>query len=893
MRIAILDSYDNLCTFIDNDVPKAMHYYDDEFHVYLSGTAYTFSFSFTEDHEDKRFLTVGNKVAFNYKNKSYYLNILNTDKNYVMAYGFSLELTNEDVGPKSGTSLSFEEYIKLFGFESQILKIRVNEVSDKRISYSWDGAETILARLFSLANVFDAEIEFVTELNRNYGLEQITLNIYKKHDDQNQGLGNNKRKEVIRNGQITFTGKSSDITELYTAIRPTGKDGLTLASLQKEELDANGNVEYVTYSGAPEILAPQARDRFPSNLMSGVNDRYIAKEWSYDTDNINVLYGQSLAELKKNCVPLVKYETSGFVDGDIGDTYTIEDADFTPTLYVEARIIEQSISFTDESKNKTVFDNFTEANSQIDDSLINEMNKLIEKNKNYQAIVSSTNGIVFKNDEESTNLTAVIKDGIKDITDTLKIKWYRDEQFVLQEKTITVLSNSIKDKALYKFEALDNNDEIKASAEITVVKVADGTDGVSVTTIRKYYKLYDKALGIPNKPNQYPPSADWKSTEPAYIAENNLALYTVDMVLFSNSKFQYSDVSLSSSYAAAEEARKTATNFIWYDNENGLVVGNRYNDKFSGYRAQMLPETFNILDKNGNKMSSYGADLIDLGIQSVNAVIKMCAGLAQIGLADEDFFEKTTTEAKNTLKYLQILSNNIRIRGDERISIYQSKYDSAANMAYKNGLYMDIHSGADDPNLPLGQSVHISSTTIEGIDEETGVGIERGSHIYVDTAEVAIESRSDASITANNGSVFLTANGYNNDININGVPSKRFLKTKLLMVSGTVVLTANNQDAMIIHSKKGILDMFKNKYGVTLSNDAVDIMDILVGYTNGDPNATWTAIIGSYVNSAGEFIVGFNNKITGRIRVNYQYIINVDLYDDRNEWDNTILNESR
>ena len=71
MRIAILDSYDNLCTFIDNDVPKAMHYYDDEFHVYLSGTAYTFSFSFTEDHEDKRFLTVGNKVAFNYKNKSY------------------------------------------------------------------------------------------------------------------------------------------------------------------------------------------------------------------------------------------------------------------------------------------------------------------------------------------------------------------------------------------------------------------------------------------------------------------------------------------------------------------------------------------------------------------------------------------------------------------------------------------------------------------------------------------------------------------------------------------------------------------------------------------------------------------------------------------------------
>ncbi len=130
-------------------------------------------------------------------------------------------------------------------------------------------------------------------------------------------------------------------------------------------------------------------------------------------------------------------------------------------------------------------------------------------------------------------------------------------------------------------------------------------------------------------------------------------------------------------------------------------------------------------------------------------------------------------------------------------------------------------------------------------------------------------------------------------LQIGGIPAYRFLKTKLLMVSGTVVLTANNQNAMIIHSKKGILDMFKNKYGVTLSNDAVDIMDILVGYTNGDPAATWTSITGSYVNGTGEFIVGFNNKITGRIRVNYQYIINVDLYDDRNKWDNNVLNESR
>ena len=109
------------------------------------------------------------------------------------------------------------------------------------------------------------------------------------------------------------------------------------------------------------------------------------------------------------------------------------------------------------------------------------------------------------------------------------------------------------------------------------------------------------------------------------------------------------------------------------------------------------------------------------------------------------------------------------------------------------------------------------------------------------------------------------------------------------MVSGTIVLTANNTEAIIVHSKNSVLEMFKNKYGITVDNDAVDIMDIIVGYTNGDPNATWTSITGSLVNANGEFIAALSNKMSGQIRINYQYIINVDLYDDRNKWNNSVL----
>ena len=74
---------------------------------------------------------------------------------------------------------------------------------------------------------------------------------------------------------------------------------MTLANLDKSEFDANGNLEYSSPKGTIEILAPQARDRFPSTLMADINGRYICKVWTYDTDNVNTLYGQALAQLKE------------------------------------------------------------------------------------------------------------------------------------------------------------------------------------------------------------------------------------------------------------------------------------------------------------------------------------------------------------------------------------------------------------------------------------------------------------------------------------------------------------------------------------------------------------------------------------------------------------------
>lgn len=483
IRIAVLTPYDKVLAFLDNTVPSAMHYFDETLHTYLKGSSYTFEFTTLTAHDDAAFLVEGNKLSFTRKNKGYYLTIMNVEKGgdttTVTAYGLCLELTNEYVGEYKATkAMSFAEYVNAFGFEQSFV-IGKNEVSDKRITHEWTGDDTVLARLYSIANVFDAELEFVTQLNDDYSLKRVVLNVYRAHSDSAQGMGTDKRSTILRYpNNIYGITKTSDITELYTAIRPTGRNGLQLNSISGRVVkDSNGNVLYKV--GDNNLLAPQARDRFPSTLITNHNnDMYIAKIWSYDTDNVEVLYGQALAELKKNCVPKVTYDVDAYIDADIGDTFTIEDAEYSPTLYLEARITEQEICFTDSEKCKTIFDNFEEKQSQISSALISEMNKMIELKKVYEGSIVSSNGVLFKTDSDSTQLTAIVKNDGVDITSKYSIIWYKDDEQISTSQTITVNASDFTEKAVYRFKAM-SGEILKASAEVTVMRLQDGQNGTS------------------------------------------------------------------------------------------------------------------------------------------------------------------------------------------------------------------------------------------------------------------------------------------------------------------------------------------------------------------------------------------------------------------------------
>ena len=56
----------------------------------------------------------------------------------------------------------------------------------------------------------------------------------------------------------------------------------------------------------------------------------------------------------------------------------------------------------------------------------------------------------------------------------------------------------------------------------------------------------------------------------------------------------------------ATNAAKVATNFMSYNDTDGLIIGNKTGSSFIGSRAQVLPNSFNILDTDGTKPASFG-----------------------------------------------------------------------------------------------------------------------------------------------------------------------------------------------------------------------------------------------------------------------------------------------
>lgn len=517
VRIAIRDSTDSHnVAFFDNKA--GIKYKSANLHRFLAGSASILTIKYNSKDIDS--IRSGCKLAFRYKNRNYWLNVMSFEKKgfevELTAYSLGLELNNETRGEhKPANAMSIAEYVAYYDPE-HALTIGVNEVSDKRIKLEWTGTDTILARLFSVANSFGAELDFNVELNDDYSLKRQVLNIYKKGN-----LGTNKVSQPVRVGkELKVINYSDNIKELRTAVRATGKDGLTIDGLNKKIYDNNKELLY--YSSGMTVYAPQSRDRFPS-VGKGSNDNWIVKdlgETQYETKE--ALWGYMYGEIQKISVPEITYEVEGAIDAGIGDTQTlIDDIHFEPALYVQARVSELEDDILTGKVTNSTFINFERKYSQIADSLLKQVEALAEEAAPYIVRLSTDNGYNFKNGQGTSTITAKLEKYSKIVN--AKWKWLINNSVVSETSSVKINASQVNGTLNVVAVAIVGGNE--AAREYITFTNAD--DGVGIKSITRYYTTNDKAEGVTAG------GQNW-STKPTTPTADKKYMWSYDVITYTN-----------------------------------------------------------------------------------------------------------------------------------------------------------------------------------------------------------------------------------------------------------------------------------------------------------------------------------------------------------------------
>ena len=493
MLLTIHDSNLRKVAFIDNDKQDTLNYFNDTWTRYLETGSSTFDFTvfkkaIISDVGKKRAYNSLNEkafVSFRYKGRTYLHTIRKIEENekVIKCYSINLnlELINEYSIPyKSPKAMSFKEFCEEMDLLNYtFLKIGINEVSDKKISAEWEGTDTKLNRLLSLAKKFSAEIEFDTRLNADSSIKSFTVNVYHEHDDNHQGVGQLSPTVLVYGKNLKTLTRTIDKTKIYNTVVPTGKDDkgnvVDIRSLGPWSVNnAKGEREF--YQSGAALYAPLSMQMYPSTFThsTGDRDQWTRKDMTVESSNPEVIRSMAYRELKKNCYPAVTYEAEGFADLEIGDTVKVYDDGFNPTLLLEMRVSEQTISFTNPKNNKTTFSNAKALENRLSQGIQQQLDRMIEEAKPYAIKLATDNGIAFKNGQGQTIVTPTLMRGNKVINSGWR--WVVNGVIKATSSSYIVRAADINQKMVLTVSAWIDNKEV-ASDQLTLINTSDGTAG--------------------------------------------------------------------------------------------------------------------------------------------------------------------------------------------------------------------------------------------------------------------------------------------------------------------------------------------------------------------------------------------------------------------------------
>lgn len=522
MKIYVMTKADETVAILDNSLSGAIHYFDDEFHRYLDYGRSTFDLSIAKKHmmysnastgseDDFQYLKENHFLVFTYKNRDYKFTIRRVEETEsslrLFCEDLSFDLLNEYRGPyKADKAYPISKYVNDCLVDSGY-EIGINEFTKNERTLEWEGDQTVLKRLLSICNSFEAEIEFQTILNDDRTVDKQLVHLRKR-------VGMDRPDVELKYGRdVSSIRRSVDNAGVITAIKPRGHEEdnkiVTIKNVEKEIKDEDGNIVFYTKKGSEYIYAPMANQEYGNPKRKGGG--YIVGQFSYDTKSDTELFNRALTELQKKCVPAYEFEIEGFYDVDIGDTIRAIDEGYNPILLLEARISEQVISFSDPTKNKTVYSNYRILQNKVSQSLldrIDEVKKYAEQvAKTYIFSLSNVGSPMFKNGEGEVIFTAKIEKNNQDFTeDFTEFNWIKQKKdgsldSVWNEahknfgKTLTVKPSDFDDTATFSYEALQDSLSIGGASGV-VTKVYDGEDGKTPIKGVDYFDGQDGTNGL-------------------------------------------------------------------------------------------------------------------------------------------------------------------------------------------------------------------------------------------------------------------------------------------------------------------------------------------------------------------------------------------------------------
>lgn len=493
MQIWIHDKNMRKVCALNNNVPGMLPYSNSQWHPYLEYSTSTFDFTIPKIvngklHEDVKYINDDMFVSFYYDNTYhvfYVSQLVENDTTFqVTCNNTNLELAQEQsIALKSDTAQSiawYLEHLEILGFTN--LEIGVNEVSDKTRKLEFEPQDTKLAQLHSLMSKFDAEFAFRTELNRDGTIKKFTIDIYQIPDENHHGIGKARGDVVLHyQNELKSVQVTSDKTQLFNAGVFTGADGVNLESVEFEEKNELGQVEFYSRKGSSYVFAPLSRERYPSTMNPNNADNWTRKDFQTEYKDVNSLKGYALRTIKQYAYPLMTYTVDvhssfmeSYKDVNLGDTVKIINNNFRGGLALEARVTEMVVSFDMPLNNSVVFSNYRKIVNKPSSDLQQRIDEIAARALPYRVEITTTNGTVFKNGVGRSTVRPVLKQGDRTVNATWR--FVIDGAIKYVGMTYDVVASEITQPTALTVSAWVDNKEV-ASDEVTFLNVSDGRNG--------------------------------------------------------------------------------------------------------------------------------------------------------------------------------------------------------------------------------------------------------------------------------------------------------------------------------------------------------------------------------------------------------------------------------